>query len=1096
MKRNLHLKLMMAILMLFPVSLWAADDLTDIFSLEGGTMISSVSTNLANLTDNDLSTTYTFPTSTQIVFQSPKAVEVKKYSITSSNDTKTYPTAWKLEVSKDGNEWKTLHSLSFQSFTANQTREFIPSSDGQPYIYFRLTVSSVKSGNSCQLNEWRVYGEEKKIPAVPSDVRARSEEDGTVTIAWRDNSDNEDSFEIERSYDSENYVKLGSVSADVTTFKDSDISAGIGCMYRVRAVGNGGIYSNYALSEPIRTREVELKTSVTYGRTYSVTDKNGTTGAEGVEMVMDGDKFTKYLSRTKDTWVRVNLQEPFVVCQYTITSANDAQERDPKAWSLEASENGTAWFTIDQKTDQYFGGRFQTNVYTIDNDKAYKYYRLSITDNQGANITQLAEWGLYADIDPIAIPVSKPEAPTNLVLNPRTFNHLQLTWEDNSNNETSFRVEQSLNGEDWTALDRVYETPDNTTAWYPYHLQPNTTYYFRVCAVNDEGDSDFSNVVTTTTEGDEWPDTWPDFVFDGNPEGNLTKVYSNDDIGIYLPDDDNILADGGNVEWTYEPFTKMWQTMKQLMGGAEIFSDPRLFIVLHETPDGGGLGRLFHYRDHDQKYRNIVHVTINKDWDWTRAETGGFKYDVLTHEVFHIVEGIGSGRKNSPFYAVWGDSKYAEIFQYAVFSIMNPERAKSWHEEYMTKGSHYADFPNAGSEWYAGFMYPIYAKYGGWEVYRTFFDILGKNYKQKNMELQGNGTIGELIHFMSAAAGESVKGFAKDAFGWTDKMEMSLLQAQRDYPQLTYAEPDEETNILKAGGTLTSEPEANNISYLTDGNTSTVYRVTKSENIDIIYKNDENSAILSKYTVYVDSSLGYQPKSWVLYGSNDGENWVAIDEQTSPVYTENGITVDLPGTVSYSQFKLSIKSKIMNSVGIAELELWGKFYPINPTDLKVRMKDEKTAYIDWSAPFNSVDHFELERSTDGVSFTKIADIDPINLSYLDENLASGDYYYRLRSVNAENVSDYTNVAHVNTEELGIEDITVKSASELLYDLSKYPDNRVKLYNPAGILVYDRHHTGNEWNAISTGSVLQTGIYIVVLDLGNGTAPVRETVIIK
>jgi len=86
-----------------------------------------------------------------------------------------------------------------------------------------------------------------------------------------------------------------------------------------------------------------------------------------------------------------------VVTSYSITSANDMPGRDPSAWELQGSNDGSSWVTVDQRTAQVFAGRRQTNPYTCANATAYRWYRLLVTANSGATSLQLAELVLYGN---------------------------------------------------------------------------------------------------------------------------------------------------------------------------------------------------------------------------------------------------------------------------------------------------------------------------------------------------------------------------------------------------------------------------------------------------------------------------------------------------------------------------------------------------------------------------------------------------------------------------------------------------------------------------------------------------------------------------
>lgn len=93
----------------------------------------------------------------------------------------------------------------------------------------------------------------------------------------------------------------------------------------------------------------------------------------------------------------------FAINKYTITTGNDAPERDPKDWTLQGCQgtcsvgSDTGWVTLDTRTNQFASaGRYQTIPYTITNTTAYQQYRLRVTANYGADIFQVAEVQLFA----------------------------------------------------------------------------------------------------------------------------------------------------------------------------------------------------------------------------------------------------------------------------------------------------------------------------------------------------------------------------------------------------------------------------------------------------------------------------------------------------------------------------------------------------------------------------------------------------------------------------------------------------------------------------------------------------------------------------
>ena len=88
-----------------------------------------------------------------------------------------------------------------------------------------------------------------------------------------------------------------------------------------------------------------------------------------------------------------------------------------------------------------------------------------------------------------------PAAPTNLAAaGVGNSGQVNLTWTDNSNNETGFQVERSTDG---ITFGVIGTTAARTTSYRDSSAVKRQTYYYRVAAINNVGLSAYSNVVTT-----------------------------------------------------------------------------------------------------------------------------------------------------------------------------------------------------------------------------------------------------------------------------------------------------------------------------------------------------------------------------------------------------------------------------------------------------------------------------------------------------------------------------------------------------------------------------------------------------------------------
>ena len=92
---------------------------------------------------------------------------------------------------------------------------------------------------------------------------------------------------------------------------------------------------------------------------------------------------------------------------------------------------------------------------------------------------------------------STPQAPTHLEATPASSSRIDLTWRDNSTNETGFRVQRRLAGSaDWVPIGT---TATDANRFVDRGLSPDTLYRYRVQAFNATGPSAFSNETMART---------------------------------------------------------------------------------------------------------------------------------------------------------------------------------------------------------------------------------------------------------------------------------------------------------------------------------------------------------------------------------------------------------------------------------------------------------------------------------------------------------------------------------------------------------------------------------------------------------------------
>jgi hypothetical protein len=90
------------------------------------------------------------------------------------------------------------------------------------------------------MNVFRDWITEMSVSAAPSGLTATVESSSRIKLRWRDNSDDESKFRIDRKVGSGKWSRIATVRANRTTYTDRGVAASTNYRYRVRAVNDIG----------------------------------------------------------------------------------------------------------------------------------------------------------------------------------------------------------------------------------------------------------------------------------------------------------------------------------------------------------------------------------------------------------------------------------------------------------------------------------------------------------------------------------------------------------------------------------------------------------------------------------------------------------------------------------------------------------------------------------------------------------------------------------------------------------------------------------------------------------------------------------------
>ena len=300
------------------------------------------------------------------------------------------------------------------------------------------------------------------------------------------------------------------------------------------------------------------------------------------------------------------------------------------------------------------------------------------------------------------------------------------------------------------------------------------------------------------------PATWQEHWFEHNQV--VTRVFLDADIAVYYDNDVD-----RNITWMNKFAGDVWRYTKRTYG--DFGGKPHLYAIFHAYKYGGGHPSTWWDAHHD--YRNVIDIGQAGDWH----SQSGWNIDVIAHEISHIVELGSKGVHGSPAFGLWGDSKWAEIFNYDVYlNLGMTSVAQSTYNDLITKQD---NFPRAGTYWFRDWFYPIYSQYGGNKVLNRYFELLARHFPKNGNNYSRSMNWGEFVHFWSGAAGVDLKPLATNAFGWPAEWETQYNKAKTDFvftttpPTPTTTSPVTTYQHCDFGGKATAVPVgSHNLSQL------------------------------------------------------------------------------------------------------------------------------------------------------------------------------------------------------------------------------------------------------------------------------------------
>ena len=364
-------------------------------------------------------------------------------------------------------------------------------------------------------------------PAAPSNLAASLDGQNQVALAWSDNSANETAFRLERRVAGGTFATLADLPANATTYTDASVAPGTTYEYRVRALNGVGASdpsntvsqatpatptqpAGFQESGGLVTFEAEHYDAKVDQGGASWTPYAGVSGASGTALQAGPDAGLKVDDNVAGNSPRLDYKVNFstpgtytvwvrgtgpdyagdsvhVGLDGTLASAGKNVTGFPlNAFGWTKGSGTTATITVTT------AGVHTVNVWMREDGTIID--KILLTTNAAFTPAGVGPEESPRTAPPTPAPVA-PNAPSNLAALAASQTRVDLTWADNSNDETGFVIERATGNGAFAVLTTVGA---NVTTFADTSTAASTSYQYRVKAVKAGSGSTLESAYTNT----------------------------------------------------------------------------------------------------------------------------------------------------------------------------------------------------------------------------------------------------------------------------------------------------------------------------------------------------------------------------------------------------------------------------------------------------------------------------------------------------------------------------------------------------------------------------------------------------------------------
>lgn len=322
-------------------------------------------------------------------------------------------------------------------------------------------------------------------PEPPSDLSVVPVSGSELRLEWTDNSDNELGFIIYRSNQQfgTSFTVIDTVPPNTVVYNNAGLTDQTTYFYFVNSFNNDGLSVDRSNIASEKTADVPLVPTNIQFKSLSPTS---------IEVTWD----------IPNAPTTARNADGFSIEAASLLGVPGAGQRQTRTWFPVTFADGKK---VARTTNDGFANLIFTQIGTVNAttqtftattlipNQKYLFRVRAFNDKGNSPYTPISIVNTVIDA---SVPVPNP--PTNLKVTAVSQSELDLTWQDNSSNELVFKIERRRNDETtWTEIAQVI---GGTTSFSSTSLLADSTYFYRLRASNQGGESSYSNVSSAKVE--------------------------------------------------------------------------------------------------------------------------------------------------------------------------------------------------------------------------------------------------------------------------------------------------------------------------------------------------------------------------------------------------------------------------------------------------------------------------------------------------------------------------------------------------------------------------------------------------------------------